>query len=162
MKTHPMERDGRPAQARPAAEGITLVEVLVVIAIICMLAAALMPVYNKARLRALTVSTKTIIHSIEAAFSMYTSDFGDYPAHSGSDTSFLVGLLQGPVESSLWKGPYMRFREKDLDPDNNIVDAWGSPLYYGYPQEEKDNVPYLIISPGPDRKQATPDDIGNW
>ncbi|HNS32197.1 MAG TPA: type II secretion system protein GspG [bacterium] len=147
---------------KKGTEGITLMEILVVLAIISMLAAAVIPVYNKARLRALVVRTQATIHSIEAALSMYTTDFGDYPPYQGSYTSFLVDLLQGPVESSLWKGPYMRFKEKDIDEQRNIVDAWGTPVYYGYPQSEKTNVPYLLFSAGPDRKIRTGDDIGNW
>ncbi len=143
-------------------KGITMVEIVVVLAIISLLTAAVIPVYNKARKRSLVVRTQTIISSIEAALSMYTTDFGDYPWYSGTETKFLVELLQGPVESNLWKGPYMRFKEKDLDQQTNIVDAWSTPIYYGYPQTEKSNVPYLLISAGPDRKIWTSDDIGNW
>jgi general secretion pathway protein G len=153
---------GKLITKRKDVVGITLVEILVVIAIISLLTAAVIPMYNKARIRALGVKTKTIISSLEAALSMYTTDFGDYPSFEGRETSHLVELLQGPVESSFWKGPYMRFKEKDLDENKNILDAWSSPLYYQYPQNRKPNVPYLIISAGTDRIMETEDDIGNW
>lgn len=142
--------------------GITLTEILVVIAIISFLAAAVLPAYNKARMRALKVRTQAVINALEAAISMYAADFGDYPCCSDGATTTLAQLLQGPVDSKLWKGPYMRFKSKDLDQDNNIVDSWCSPLYYRYPQGERENVPYLLFSGGPDRTLSTPDDIGNW
>ncbi|MCK9265944.1 type II secretion system protein GspG [bacterium] len=157
-----MEQGGELVNRKIDKTGITMVEILVVIAIIALITAAAIPVYNKARVRALIVRTKTTINAIEAALSMYTTDFGDYPAFDGTETKLLVGLLQGPVDSNLWKGPYMRFKEKDLDENGNILDAWSTPLYYKYPQDDKTNVPYLIISAGIDRKLQTEDDIGNW
>ena len=143
-------------------KGMTLIEILVVLAIICSLAAFSLPAYHRAKQRALIVKTKAIINSLEAALSMYGTDFGDYPYYDGEGSSLLVGLLQGPVESRLWKGPYMRFKEEDLDSDRNILDAWKVPLYYKYPQDQHSNVPYIIFSAGPDRRFNTPDDIGNW
>lgn len=143
-------------------KGMTLIEVLVVIAIISALGALSLPVYHKAKKRALIVKTEAIINSLEAALSMYSTDFGDYPHYNGEGSSILVSLLQGPVESELWKGPYIRFKGKDLDIEGNILDSWKSPLSYRYPQNERANVPYLLVSPGPDRILNTPDDIGNW
>jgi hypothetical protein len=68
----------------------------------------------------------------------------------------------GPMDDENWKGPYMRFKEKDMDENKNIIDTWGNPIKYKYPQIEKENIPFIIISAGPDRKFNTKDDIGNW
>jgi len=143
-------------------QGITLLEILVVMAIIALLAAIASPSFRNARSRAMAVKTESVIASIEAALSMYGTDFGDYPAFDGEGSSLLVDLLQGPVESRFWKGPYMRFKRKDLDGDRNVLDAWRTPLSYRYPQGEYPNVPYTIVSAGPDREIGTADDIGNW
>ncbi|MCM8762166.1 MAG: type II secretion system protein GspG [Candidatus Omnitrophica bacterium] len=143
-------------------KGITLIEILVVIAIISVIAALSLPVYRKAKQRALIVKTLSIINSIEAALSMYSTDFGDYPHYEGEGTDFLVLLLQGPVDSHLWKGPYIRFKKEDLDNEGNILDAWKMQISYRYPQDKYSNVPYIIVSAGPDRKFDTTDDIGNW
>ncbi|MCM8760161.1 MAG: type II secretion system protein GspG [Candidatus Omnitrophica bacterium] len=143
-------------------KGFTLIEILVVIAIISVIAAFSLPVYRKAKQRALIVKTLALINSIEAALSMYSTDFGDYPHYDGEGTSFLVLRLQGPVDSPSWKGPYMRFKKEDLDKEGDILDAWKMPISYKYPQDEYSNVPYIIISAGADRKFGTTDDIGNW
>ena len=141
--------------------GITLIEVLVVIAIISFLLGICLPVFQKARLKGLIVKTKSIISSLESALSMYESDFGDYPSGTGSST-ILVELLQGPCESPHWNGPYMRFKKEDIDENRNVLDAWKNPIIYKYPQSSYENIPYLIVSAGPDRKFGTSDDIGNW
>ena len=141
-------------------KGVTLIEILVVIIIISFLAAVSLPVYHKARVKGVIVKTKAVISSLEAALSMYETDFGDYPA--GTTSKILVELLQGPVENERWNGPYMRFKKEDIDENGNVIDGWKTPLIYKYPQSEKKNVPYLIISAGPDKKFGTEDDFGNW
>jgi len=143
-------------------QGITLLEVLVVMVIVSLLASIAVPVYSKARARALTVKTETVISSLEAALSMYGTDFGDYPVSDGEGSGILVKLLQGPVDNNNWKGPYMRFRLEDMDRDDNILDAWKTPITYEYPQDVYSNVPYILVSAGPDRRFETDDDIGNW
>jgi len=142
--------------------GLTLIEVLVVIAIVSLLAAISLPVLHRARVRSLNVKTRAIIASLEAALAMYESDFGDYPPWDAGGTRVLVDLLQGPVESEDWRGPYMRFRTEDLDEDRNVIDPWKRPFDYRYPQADHPNTPFLIRSAGPDREQETRDDIGNW
>ncbi len=131
-------------------------------AIIALLASFGLPAGRDARRRAMVVKTESVIGSVEAALSMYGMDFGDYPAYEGEGTGVLVNLLQGPVESRSWKGPYMRFKTEDLDGKRNILDAWKTPLSYRYPQAEHSNVSYTIVSAGPDRETGTADDIGNW
>lgn len=151
------------AQKIDVKRGLTLVEVLVVMAIIVLITAVSLPVYNKIRLRAMVVKTRTVIASIEAALSVYGSDFGDYPSSGGvSGSRVLAELLQGPVNSGRWRGPYMRFKQEDIDGDKNILDAWKRPLFYVYPQNVYDNVPYLIFSAGYDGLPDTENDIGNW
>jgi len=56
----------------------------------------------------------------------------------------------------------MRFKSKDLDSNSNVLDSWKTSLSYKYPQEIHSNVPYIIISAGPDMELDTDDDIGNW
>ncbi|MCM8768743.1 MAG: type II secretion system protein GspG [Candidatus Omnitrophica bacterium] len=141
---------------------LSLIEILVVIAIGLMLAAFLLPVVHRARVKAVVVKTKALIAAIEAALSLYESDFGDYPHWQGEGNRILVDLLQGPVENENWHGPYLRVKNEDLDETANIVDAWKTPFVYKYPQTEKPNTPFTIVSAGPDRQLDTGDDIGNW
>ncbi|MCM8805169.1 MAG: type II secretion system protein GspG [Candidatus Omnitrophica bacterium] len=141
--------------------GFTLIEILVVLTIISMVAAISLPALKKARNKAAILRTKGMISSLEAALFMYQTDMGDFPNSSGS-SKILVEALMGPIEDENWKGPYMRFKQNDIDQENNIVDTWRNPIHYFYPQSEKNNVPFIIVSSGPDRKFDTNDDIGNW
>jgi len=142
--------------------GITLVEILLAIVIISLLASAAVPMYRKVRVRALMAKTEVLISSIETALSMYQTNFGDFPDFDEEGCSVLVEQLQGPVDSRYWKGPYMRFKAGDVDEDNNVLDAWKTPLSYAYPQNSHPKIPYTLISAGPDREFGTSDDIGNW
>ncbi len=141
--------------------GFTILEILVVLVIVSMLAAISLPSVQRARNKAAIVRTKAIISSLEAALFMYQTDMGNYPESTGSST-ILVEALMGPIEDENWKGPYMRFKEKDMDENKNVIDTWKQPVRYEYPQSKRENVPFVIISAGPDRKLNTSDDIGNW
>lgn len=147
---------------RTGKNGFTLVEILVVLAILLFLAAISLPVAHRARNKATNAKTRTIIAQIEAALSLYENDFGDYPENQESGNQPLTRLLQGPVDNPVWKGPYLRVKQEDTDPNGNILDAWRTPLQYRYPQTDHENVQYTLVSCGPDREPGTADDIGNW
>ena len=142
--------------------GMTLLEILVSLAILAAVAGLSLPAVRKARLRGLTVRTQGVIAAVEAAVVMYESDCGDYPTGDGEGSMGLVGALRGPASGSFWKGPYARFRESEIGPDGSVLDAWHNPVSYAYPQAEHANIPFTLVSPGPDGKLHTDDDIGNW
>ncbi|MGB9677107.1 MAG: type II secretion system protein GspG [Candidatus Ratteibacteria bacterium] len=137
-------------------------EILVSICIILFIAAISLPVLHRARNKAVIAKTKAIINTIEAALSIYETDFGDYPESEGNGSKIIVELLQGPIESERWHGPYVRFKKDEIDKEGNILDAWKMPIIYKYPQTDYNNIPFLLLSAGPDRKFGTKDDIGNW
>ncbi len=99
-----------------------------------MLAVISLPATKKARTKAAILKTKAIISSIEAALSMYQTDMGNYPESTGSSV-ILIEALMGPMDDENWKGPYMRFKEKDMDENKNVIDTWGNPIKYVYPTE---------------------------
>jgi type II secretion system protein G len=142
--------------------GLTLMEILVSLFILSFIAAISLPVLNRARNKALISKTKAIINTVEAALSLYETDFGDYPEGDGSGSKVLVEKLQGPCNDDRWHGPYIRFKKEEIDEDGNILDSWKMPIIYKYPQKDYDNIPFLLFSAGPDRKYGTKDDIGNW
>lgn len=68
--------------------GFSLIELLIVIAIIAILASVIMPVVSIAREKAYYVRAKAEFKSIEAALEMYKSDHsGNYPADAGRGNS---------------------------------------------------------------------------
>ncbi len=142
--------------------GITLIEIVISLFIVSLIASISLPVLHRARNKASITRTKAIINTIEAALSVYESDFGDYPKGDGNGSKILVEKLQGPCNDERWHGPYIRFRKNEIDENGNIIDSWNMPIIYKYPQTDYNNVPFLLVSAGPDRKFGTKDDIGNW
>jgi general secretion pathway protein G len=129
-------------------QGFTLVEMLLVVAIIGILAVLVIPkiagttdTARKARV------TTDIRGGIKTALDHYEIDNGTYPKS-------LNDLLVQPSDAKLWHGPY-------LDPPELPIDPWGNPYVYYFPS--KRNQPtYDLLSMGPDGKEGTDDDIGNW
>jgi len=141
---------------------MTLLEVLITTAIILSLAALSMPALMKARTKGTLAKTAATIAALETALSMYESDLGDYPAADGTGCAQLITALRGPVAEPRWKGPYMRFREAELDTGGNLLDHWQTSFSYAYPQTAHPGTPFTIASAGPDKLFGTADDIGNW
>ena len=129
--------------------GFTLIEMLVVIAIIGILAGFLMPALGKARLKAMNSKTESIIRQIETALAMYESDFGRYPVDSDPSVAnkddacdvaeeLYTAVSSQPIINGTAGSPYMEFKSDgvcDKDPSSpdgsdEIADAWGNPIYY--------------------------------
>ncbi len=135
-------------KTKTSGQGFTIVELLVVMAVILILAGLLVSGGTAARQRARVFSTQSMIASLETALAMYHTDFGAYPP---SGNSALVSNLATNVASDpAWKGPYMSFKERDLSgtiPGATVIDPWGNAYLYtvsGTPQT------YRIWSCGPD------------
>ncbi|PDS96769.1 type II secretion system protein GspG [Rhizobium sp. S9] len=134
-----MLRNGDRAYARiQATEGFTLVELLVVLAIIGLIAALVAPQVLKYLGSAKVDTTKAQIKNIENALELYYIDVGHYP----STEQGLEALARAPADGSPWNGPYLK-------KSGAFLDAWGTAYQYKSPAEEK---PYQVISLGRDRK----------
>jgi general secretion pathway protein G len=128
--------------------GFTLVEMLLVVAIIGILAALVIPKIAGTSEHSRVVAAQTDIRAgIKTALDHYEIDNGYYPRS-------LNDLLVQPSNAKNWRGPY-------FDPPQLPVDPWGNPYVYYFPS--KRNQPtYDLLSVGPDGKEGTDDDIGNW
>jgi general secretion pathway protein G len=129
-----------PGSPRETEQGFTLVELLVVLAIIGLIAALATPQVLRYLGSARVDTTKAQIHNFESALELYYIDTGRYPT-----TEEGLGALQAkPASESRWNGPYIK-------QSGAFVDAWGTAYEYKSPGETK---PFQIISLGRDRKQG--------
>ncbi|PKL46419.1 MAG: hypothetical protein CVV39_07240 [Planctomycetes bacterium HGW-Planctomycetes-1] len=75
----------KPVRKRNSLTGFTLVELLIVLAIISLMLGVLMPALTQIRKIAANTKQKAQISSIEIGLSLYKNDFGQYPPSHGFD-----------------------------------------------------------------------------
>jgi general secretion pathway protein G len=139
---------------RAGRTGFTLIEVLLVVAILGIIAAAVVPSLIGRQKQAYADQTRNDIRGLESALTMYAVDHdGTYP--SGGRES--LNSLTQPSE----------YRGKKLSAyiAETPKDAWGEQLYYEYPTSKavKGEKP-AIWSSGENRQNedGSGDDINNW
>ena len=93
------------------AAGFTLIEILVVMAIIGMLAVMVAPSIFNQQAGAQRDAALSQISALEVALDTYRLDVGEYP-------DSLEGLVENDSGRAAWNGPYLR-REVPLDPWDN-------------------------------------------
>lgn len=131
-----------------SSRAFTLVEIMLVVVIIGILAALVIPKIAGSSERArVTAAQADINGGIKSALGQYEVDNGFYPKS-------LQDLIQQPGNAKNWHGPY-------FDPPKLPVDPWGNPYVYYYPGKHNASS-YDLLSVGPDGKEGTEDDIGNW
>ena len=116
------------------AAGFTLIEILVVMAIIGMLAVMVAPNIFNQQAGAQRDAALSQISALEAALDTYRLDVGQYP-------DSLEGLVENDSGRAAWNGPYLR-REVPLDP-------WGNEYVY-----DSDGRGFTLVSYGPDGERG--------
>jgi general secretion pathway protein G len=138
----------------PSIQAFTLIEILVVLAILGLLVGLTVTklggVFDSAK-----VDTARIFvsESMKTPLFTYKMQMGDYP----STEEGLQALLTPPAsKADKWQGPYIEVQGGKLP-----VDPWKNPYQYRFPGTHNKNG-YDLWSMGPDGKDGTDDDIGNW
>lgn len=160
-------------------KGFTVIELLVVLAIIGILAGLIMGAAQSARKQALIAKAKASISSLETALGMFQSDIGAYPSAGNanmitcltSSSGCLVGTSGTPMTTSQaanWSGPYMNFQTNEVS-SGTFIDPWGNPYVYTAGSNHGTGADYTnnymdIYSFGPNGvdDNGAPDDVANW
>lgn len=145
----------RTTAARRQRRGFTLLEVLIVLAILGVIAAMVVPRLLGQQRAANEKATAISIRSIESALDLYAVDNqGQYP-QGGSD--ILQQLTQPSTDP-------VTGREREPYLDSVPLDAWQRPFNYEYPNSKVSVDKPAIWSSGADGKndEGGGDDINNW
>lgn len=134
---------------RPAAtrRGFTLLEVLLVMAILAVICALVVPQLMGRQELANVDATRLSLKGLEQAIRLYSLD------HAGAipdERSGLPALVTAPPNSRRWRGPYL---------DELPKDAWGNPIAYEARGRQGSRATFVLRSPGPDGALNTQDDI---
>jgi general secretion pathway protein G len=131
--------------------GFTLLELLVVLAILGLLAAIVAPQVLKYLGTSRTQTAKVQIQNISASLDHFELDVGRYPtAEEG-----LQALVERPVNLASWNGPYLKSH-------SGIVDPWGQPYLYKNPGAHGDVDVYSLGSDKAEGGSGEAQDVGNW
>jgi general secretion pathway protein G len=135
--------------------GFTLIEILVVIAVIAMLAALVAPNVFRHVGTAKDATAQSQIALLGSALDAYRLDNGRYPTTDQGLEALQVEPTIPPLPSN-WRGPYLR---KDVP-----LDPWGNPYIYLFPGEVSPNG-YDLFSLGADGEpggEGEDADVVSW
>ncbi len=139
---------------RAAHRGLTLIEVMIVIAILLAIGGLVVVNLLPAKDRADADLTTSQIDQFDAALKMFKLNMGRYPTEDeGLRALWSEEAIEDEEEVTNWDGPYLE--------NPKPQDHWGTEWLYRYPGEIRGESFYDIISLGPDKEEDTDDDITN-
>ena len=159
--------------------GFSLLELLIVIAIILMLMSLSLTVFNEYKTIGRKTTTKAFLGTIRTALTAYEFDFGKYPPDAvvlGGQTcrggALLVyhlttafRTLPNAARKQVWAakdaGPYLDVPAdylKDLNHDGLplLVDAWGQPIQYDNIRDDLVGNGFTFCGPDDPRSDGRP------
>lgn len=140
-----------PARSRDA--GFSLLELLVVLAIMGLLAAIVAPQVIRYLGSSRSQTAKVQIQNTVAALELYRLDLGRYPSAQEN----LQALVAAPGAAAAgWNGPY-------LVQAAALTDPWGNPYRYTIPGKRGGEVDVFTLgSDNAEGGDGEARDVGNW
>ena len=136
---------------REGEHGFTLVELLIVLAILGLLAAIAVPQLMKSFERAKVDATRIQIDKLGGILDLYRLEVGQYPTEQDG----LRALVEAPAQPGGWNGPYLKNREA-------LTDPWGATYVYRFPGEHAEYDLYSLGADGKEGGDGTNADITSW
>lgn len=115
-------RNAKMVTRRNPNTGLTLLEIMVVLAIIALVAGLAVPRLMSSFGRAKSQAAQVQLTNIKGAVQLFYIDVGRYPAEAEG----LNALLVAPAGASGWKGPY-------VDDQKGVNDPWQRQYIYHFP-----------------------------
>lgn len=139
-----MKNEKKPVRRRRLSHGMTLIEIMVVITLLGIIAAAVGVAAVNMLERGQVDSARTQAHEIAKSMDSYRVLYGRYPNNSEG----IDALVDPPGNGK----PIMERMPKD---------PWGNPYQYLLPGTHNPNK-FDVKSFGPDGQEGGGDDVGNW
>lgn len=140
----------KAARGVRAQKGFTLIEILLVVAIIGTLAAMILPrMTGRSEKAKIAVAKVDIDSNIASALKLYELDNGTFPTTDQSLDALLKKPSTSPIPEN-WNGPYL---------EKEPVDPWGRRYQYQFPGAHGKS--YDLFSYGPKEKDEK-GRIANW
>lgn len=136
---------------KTSEEGYTLLELLVVLAILGMLAAIATPQVLRYLDNAKLGTARTQIGNLSLAADLYRFDIGRYPTTEEG----LEALATAPAGIENWNGPY-------IAQGSTLLDPWGRPYLYRSPGEHGAFDIFSYGEAGPGESDGQDPAIKNW
>jgi general secretion pathway protein G len=131
--------------------GFTLVELLVVLAILGLLVAIAAPRVMKYLGSARSDTARIQIEKLSGVLDLYRLEIGHYP----TEQEGLRALVEKPAQADNWNGPYLKNRE-------SLIDPWGQPYGYHSPGEHGEFDLYTLGADGKEGGDGADKDVTNW
>jgi general secretion pathway protein G len=138
-------------QRRRDDGGFTLLEMLVVLAIMGLLAAIIAPQVLKYLGTSRTQTAKVQIQNVDAALQLFRLDVGRFPTQEEG----LNALVTAPSTAPGWNGPYLQKAAALNDP-------WGNAYLYRIPGKHSEVDVYSLGSDKAEGGTGEAADVGNW
>jgi len=144
--------DPRRPDVQPRKDaGFTLLEMLVVLAILGLLAAIVAPQVLRYLGTSRTQVAKVQIENISASLDHFQLDVGRYPTPEEG----LDALVKPPATAANWGGPYLK-------KSSALVDPWGQKYLYANPGKHGEVDVYSLGSDHVEGGTGEAKDDGNW